>query len=158
MVEREKRKVVCMHSKGMNVLHCRGLFIGCDDRKNNNKKARNYPLQYPSKEIIQRKTTKEEEHEELFTPLKSPRKSPSFHCHANAMKDLTKHFADNFNLWSLQEYRSRKHINGKEKFKLANDVEIFILNNGEEKETIDNKSPIVIEANIQEFKVGTVLY
>lgn len=27
MVECEKRKVVCMHSKGMNVLHCRGLLM-----------------------------------------------------------------------------------------------------------------------------------
>jgi hypothetical protein len=78
-----------------------GSINGCENKKNNNKKARNYPLQYPSKKIIQIRTIKEEEHEELFTLLKSPRKSLSTHCHANAMKDLIEHFVDNFNLWSL---------------------------------------------------------
>lgn len=115
-------------------------------------------MQYPSEKIIQRRITQEEEHEKLFTLLKSPRKSPSSRCHANAMKDFIKHFANNFNLWSLREYRSRKYINGKEKLKLANDVEILILSNGEEEETIDNNSPIVIKLDIQEFKVGAILY
>jgi hypothetical protein len=61
--------------------------------------------------------------------LKSPRKSSSTHCHANAMKDLIEHFVDNFNLWSFRKYRSRKH-SGKEKLKLAFDVEILILCDG----------------------------
>jgi hypothetical protein len=42
-------------------------------------------LQYPNEKIIQRKTIQKEEHEKLFTLLKSPRKSPSSCCHANAM-------------------------------------------------------------------------
>jgi hypothetical protein len=54
-------------------------------------------LQHPSREIIQRKTIKKEGHGELFASLKSPRKSSSFCCHANAMKDLIEHFTDNFN-------------------------------------------------------------
>jgi hypothetical protein len=45
------------------------------------------------------------------------------------MKDLIEHFVDDFNLWSLRKYRSRKHI-GKEKLKLTFDVEILILCDG----------------------------
>ncbi len=55
-------------------------------------------------------------------------------------------------------YRNKIYINGKAKLKLANDVEILILNNGKEEETIDNESPIVIEVNIQELIVGAILY
>jgi hypothetical protein len=76
---------------------------GHDVKKNNNEKARNNSLQYPSDAIIKRGTTEEEEYEKFFTLLESPIKSPSSSCHANAMKDLTKHFVNNFNLWSLNE-------------------------------------------------------
>ncbi len=52
MVEHEKKKALCMHSKGMNALHWRGLLMVMTIKKNNNKKARNHPLQHPSKKII----------------------------------------------------------------------------------------------------------
>jgi uncharacterized protein (UPF0333 family) len=64
------------------------------------------------------------------------------------MKDLTKHFANNFNLWSLNENKSNKYINGKEKSKLTEDVEIFVLSNGEEEETINSESPIMTKVAI----------
>lgn len=74
------------------------------------------------------------------------------------MKDLIEHFAGNFNLWSFNENISKKQIDGKEKSKLAEDVEVFVLSNGEEEETIDNENPIVIKIDNQEFKARTTKY
>ncbi len=61
-----------------------GSANGRDDRKNN-KKERNYLLQYHGKEIIRRRTL-EEEYEKFFTLPKSPRKSTSSSYHTNAKK------------------------------------------------------------------------
>jgi hypothetical protein len=41
---------------------------------------------------------------------------------------------------------------------LIKDVEILVLSNGKEKETIENKSPIVTKVNIQEPKARTIMY
>jgi hypothetical protein len=85
-----------------------GSGNGHDVRKINDEKARNDSLQYLGDAIIQRGTIEEDEYEEFFTLSQSPIKSPSSSCHANAMNDLTKHFANNFNLWFLNENRSNK--------------------------------------------------
>lgn len=92
-----------------------GSGNGRDVKKNNNENAKNDSLQYHGDTIIERGTTKEEEYEEFFTLSESPIKNPSSNCHINAMKDLTEHFVDDFNLWSLNENKSNKQINGKEK-------------------------------------------
>jgi len=45
-----------------------------------------------------------------------------------------------------------KKINGKEKSKLMEDVEIFVSNDIQEEETIDNEILIMTKVDIQEFK------
>jgi hypothetical protein len=53
---------------------------------------------------------------------------------------------------SFGENRIREVKNGKEISKLVEDVEILILSDGEEEETIDNEGPTIIEADIHEYK------
>jgi hypothetical protein len=43
--------------------------------------------------------------------------------------------------------------NGKEITKLVEDVEILVLSNGKEEETIDNEGPTITKVNIHEHKV-----
>lgn len=132
----------------MNVLNCKGLLMVMMLEKNNNEKARNDPLEYPSETNVQGGAIHEEEYEEFFTPLGSPRKSPSSSSHEIAMKDLTKDSTINFKLWSLSENKIRKLKNGKEKSKLVEDVEILVLSNGKKEEVNDNKNPTVTKADI----------
>jgi len=94
------------------VLHCTGLPMVV--MLKNEDKSWNEHLQYTSKGIIRRGAI-EEDYEEFFTPWKSPRKSSSFSCDANKMLDLREHSTSNFNLWSLNENKTRKKKNGKEK-------------------------------------------
>jgi hypothetical protein len=70
------------------------------------------------------------------------------------MLDLKEHFVSNFNMWSLGENWIKKEKNGKEKW----DVEILVLSDQEEEETIENKSPTVIEINIHEFKARATIH
>jgi hypothetical protein len=53
---------------------------------------------------------------------------------------------------SLDENRIREMKNGKETSKLVEDVEILVLSDGEEEETIDNEGPTITEADIHEYK------
>jgi hypothetical protein len=55
------------------------------------------------------------------------------------MLDLRKHSTSNFNMWSFGENKIRKEKNGKEGY----DVEILVLSDRKEEETIENKSPTV---------------
>jgi len=125
-----------------------GSTNGHDVRKNNDEKVRNNPLEYLSETSIQGGAINEEEYEEFFTPPRSPRKNPSSNSHEIIMKDLTKDSTINFNLCSLNENRIRKLKNGKEKSKLVEDVEIFVLSNGKKEEANDNKNPTVTKADI----------
>ncbi len=59
---------------------------------------------------------------------------------------------------SLNENRIRKVKNGKEISQLVEDVEILVLSNGEEEETIDNEGPTITKAHIHEHKVRTTMY
>jgi hypothetical protein len=56
--------------------------------------------------------------------------------------------------WSFSENRIGKEKNGKEKCHEKN----LVSSDGEEEETIGNKSPIVTEVNIKEFKTKTIMY
>jgi hypothetical protein len=64
------------------------------------------------------------------------------------MLDLKEHFASNFNMWSFNENKIKKEKNGKKKSMLIEDVKFFILSDGKDEETIENKSPTIIEVNI----------
>jgi hypothetical protein len=44
--------------------------------------------------------------------------------------------------------RSRNHIIGKEKSMLKKDVKIFVISDMEEKQAIDNKTPIVTKVEV----------
>jgi hypothetical protein len=50
-------------------------------------------------------------------------------------------------LWSLNEKKIRKK-NGKEIAKLIEDVDFFLLSDGKEEKTIENKSPTITEVDI----------
>jgi hypothetical protein len=41
---------------------------------------------------------------------------------------------------------------------LIEDVEIFVLSNAKQEETIENESPIVTKVNIQESKARAIMY
>jgi hypothetical protein len=115
-------------------------------------------LEYTGERIIWKGTIKEEKYEEFFTPLESIGKSLSFGCNENTMLDLREHVASNFNLWFLNENRFEKEKNGKEKSMLIEDVEIIVLSNGKEEETIETESPLVTKVNIQESKARAIMY
>jgi hypothetical protein len=53
---------------------------------------------------------------------------------------------------SFGENRIKEVKNGKEISKLVEDVEILVLNDGKEEETIDNEGQTIIEADIHEYK------
>jgi hypothetical protein len=111
-------------------------------------------LQYTNEEIIWKGAIKEEEFEKFFTPPKSLGKSLSSSCDGNTMLDLKEHSTSNFNMWTFGENKIRKEKNGKEKW----DVEILVLSDQKEEETIENKSPTVTKINIHEFKAKTTMY
>jgi hypothetical protein len=50
----------------------------------------------------------EEEYEEFFNPMESPKRSPSSNYHTNAMEDLIEHFANNFNFHTIKNNKSKK--------------------------------------------------
>lgn len=59
---------------------------------------------------------------------------------------------------SFDENRIEEAKNGKVISKVVEDVEILVLNDGEEEETIDNEGPTITEANIHEYKAKTIMY
>jgi len=74
-----------------------------------------------------------------------------------AMKDLTEYFADNFNLHTLKKKKNERQVKGNEKTLLEEGVFIIVINNEEEEETNELETLIVIEIDIQEFKVKATM-
>ncbi len=132
-----------------------GFANSHDNRKNNDKKAKNYLLQYNNEEIIQRGKTKEGEYEEFFTLPKSPKKSSSSNCHERFDIALCRQFEPSY---TQSNNRSRKQITIKEKSMLKKDVEIFVISDVKKQQTIDNETPIVTKVEVQEFKAKATMY
>lgn len=61
------------------------------------------------------------------------------------MKDLTKYFADNFNLHTLKKNKNERHVKGNEKTLLKEGVFIIIISNEEKEETNELKTRIMTE-------------
>jgi hypothetical protein len=74
-----------------------------------------------------------------------------------AIKDLTKYFANNFNLHTLKKNKNERHEKGNEKTLLEEGVFIIVISNKEEEETNELETLIVTKINIQEFKVKATM-
>lgn len=143
-----------MQSKWMKVLHCMGLPMVVMIEKITRKGT-------ICCNIMARRSFGDEQLQKKSMKSSSPcQKAQGKVCHLiiiQVRKIFDIAFCKQFQPLSPQR-QLKKRINDKEKSKLRKVVKILVSSDIQEEDTIDNESPIVTKADIQEFKAKTIMY